>query len=189
MRKLVLSMFLGLDGYISGPGGEFIGPEWSSDLDGWSDRMMERFDTLIYGRTSWERMAEFWPAAEANQELPEPTRRLASFMNHSRKILFSRTLADASSWSNSERAEDPLEHVIEREKSATGKDMVIFAGATTAQSALRADCVDEIWLLTLPDLFGHGQRLFEGHRLRRKLQLLEAKEMDTGAVLMRYEVL
>ena len=186
MRKLIVSMFQSLDGYICGPGGEFIGPEWSADLGGWTDRMIERFDTLIYGRTSWEKMAEFWPQAGSNMDLPEPTKRLATFMNESRKILFSRTLPDWSAWANTERAEDPLEDVIAREKARAGKDMVIFAGASMVQSALRANCVDEIWLLTLPQLFGHGSRLFEGHDLRRTLRLLELQQMDTGAVLTRH---
>lgn len=188
MRKLVLSMFQSLDGFINGPAGEFIGPDWSSDLDDWTDRMPEAFDTLIFGRTSWEKMAEFWPAAGLNEELPTPTRRVARFMNTSRKIVFSRTLQDVSGWENSALADAPLEDVIASEKQRSGKDLVIFAGAITAQSALRSGLVDEIWLLTLPELFGHGCRLFDGHALRSKLKLLEVRPMDTGAVLTRYAI-
>lgn len=33
MAKLVLSMFISLDGYIEGPNGEFVGPAWSDDLE------------------------------------------------------------------------------------------------------------------------------------------------------------
>lgn len=188
MRKLVISIVVSLDGYINGPGGEFIAPDWSPDLDRWTGRMIDRFDTLIYGRTAWEKMAEFWPQAGRDETLPEPTRALAAFMNGSRKILFSRTLNDASAWENSERADGTFGEVMARERKRDGKDMVIFAGASMAQTALRADAVDELWLLTLPELFGHGTRLFEGHNLRRKLSLLEVENMDTGAVLTRYSI-
>lgn len=188
MRKLVISIVLSLDGYINGPGGEFIAPEWSSDLDRWTGRMIERFDTLIYGRTAWEKMAEFWPQAGRDETLPEPTRALAAFMNGSRKILFSRTLTDTSAWENSARADGNFGEVVAREKEREGKDLVIFAGASMAQTALRNDAVDEFWILTLPELFGHGTRLFEGHNLRRKLSLLDVEGMDTGAVLTRYRV-
>ncbi|WP_428640764.1 dihydrofolate reductase family protein [Roseibium sp.] len=188
MRKLVVSMFQSLDGFINAAGGEFIGPEWSNDLDAWTARMPLAFDTLLYGRTSWEKMAEFWPGTDTNDEMPEPTRQLGRFMNKSRKIVFSRTLQDTSAWENSELAAAPLEEVIRQEKQKDGKDMVIFSGAITAQSALRSGLVDEIWLLTLPELFGYGTRLFDGHGLRATLQLQEVCQMDTGAVLTRYAV-
>lgn len=188
MRKLVISIVVSVDGYINGPGGEFIAPDWSPDLDRWTARMIERFDTLIYGRTAWEKMAEFWPQAGRDETLPEPTRALAAFMNGSRKIVFSHTLHDVSAWENSERAEAAFDKVIAQEKRRAGKDMVIFAGASMAQTALRHAAVDELWLLTLPELFGHGTRLFDGHNLRRRLTLLEVEEMDTGAVLSRYSI-
>jgi dihydrofolate reductase len=115
-------------------------------------------------------------------------RELARFMNGARKIVFSRTLQNADAWANSSLADCGVAEVVAREKAEAGKDMVIFAGATFAQTALRADVVDAIWLLTIPELFGHGARLFDGHGLRRTLQLSEAMVMDTGAVLTRYEV-
>ncbi len=188
MRKLVVSMFQSLDGFINGAGGEFIGPEWSADLDTWTLRMPRAFDTLLFGRTSWEKMAEFWPGMEADASQPEPTREVARFMNGSRKIVFSRTLQDTSAWQNSELADAPFEEVVRREKQKDGKDMVIFAGALTAQSALRAGLADEIWLLTLPVFFGCGTRLLDGLGKRSDLSLLEVGQMDTGAVLTRYAI-
>ena len=188
MRKLVLSMFVSLDGYINAAGGEFVGPDWSADLDGWTDSMLERFDTLIYGRTSWEKMAGFWPPALDNPDLTPATKRLARFMNDSRKIVLSRTLADCGDWANSTLANGPLAEVVAREKQKQGKDIALFAGAVAAQSALREGLVDEIWLLTIPALFGHGTRLFEGHGPARSLRLIEGRPLDTGAILARYDV-
>ena len=188
MRKLVLSIVVSVDGYITGPGGEFIPPDWSSDLDRWTDDMTGRFDTLIYGRTAWEKMTEFWPAAEHDATLPDPQRRLARFMNGSRKILFSRTRTDVSGWANTTLADGPVAEVMAREKASEGCDMVIFAGAGIAQTALAAGVVDELSLLTVPELFGHGTRLFSGHALRAKMTTLEVRPMDTGAVLTRYAI-
>lgn len=186
MRKLVVSMVQSVDGYINGPGHEPLIPEWSSDLDQWTFDMIERFDTLLYGRAAWQEMAAFWPNAETNPETPEAQRKLAKFMNGSRKIVFSRTLQDADAWQNSTLANHGIETVVEDLRKGQGKDMVIFAGAAFAQEAMRADVVDEIWLLTVPLLFGHGTRLFDGHTFRTNLMLTEAKQMDTGAVSTRY---
>jgi dihydrofolate reductase len=66
--------------------------------------------------------------------------------------------------------------------------MVIFAGARFAQTALAAGVVDALSILVVPELFGHGTRLFEGHALRRRLTLIGTRSMDTGAVLVRYDV-
>lgn len=186
MRKLVLSMVQSVDGYIKGPGGEPLVPEWSADLDQWTFDMIERFDTLLYGRTAWQEMAGFWPDAETSLETPDAQRKLAKFMNGSRKIVFSRTLQNVGAWKNSELAQDSIAKTVEGLRESEGKDMVVFAGATFAQEAMRADLLDELWLLTVPLMLGHGTRLFEGHAMRSKLTLSEVKAMDTGAVSTRY---
>jgi dihydrofolate reductase len=187
MRKLVLSMVLSVDGYTNALGGEFVPPAWSADMDRWTFDMTDRFDTLLYGRTAWAEMAAYWPAAEIAQDSPEPHRRVARFMNGSRKIVFSRSLQDASAWANSSLATAPIASVVaELRQHTTGKDMVIFAGAKFAQTAMREDLIDEYWLLTIPKMFGAGARLFENHALRRELSLIEARALDTGAVLTKY---
>ena len=184
----VLSMVVSVDGYINGPGGEFISPAWSADLDAWTASHAARYDTMLFGRAAWESLADYWPSAETDPETPPAARDLARFMNGSHKIVFSRTLQDAARWANSEIADTDVATVVAREKAQTGKDMVIFAGARFAQTALAAGVVDELSLLVIPELFGHGTRLFEGHALRRHLALVEARSMDTGAVLQRYRV-
>jgi riboflavin biosynthesis pyrimidine reductase len=60
-----------------------------------------------------------------------------------------------------------------------------FAGARLAQTELAAGVVDELSLLVLPERFGLGTRLIDGHALRSKLELVEARVMDTGAILRR----
>ena len=187
-RSCVLWMVLSVDGYTNGPGGEFIPPAWSADLDQWAAQVATRFDTLLYGRVAWAGMAEYWPGAEIDPATPPSARDLARFMNATRKIVFSRTLQDASRWANSEIADADVATVVAREKAKPGKDIAIFPGARFAQTALAAGVVDELSLLTIPELFGHGTRLFEGHALRRNLELVEIRVMDTGAVLTRYKV-
>jgi hypothetical protein len=54
MAKLVLAMFTSIDGYIEGPGGEFVPPSWSDDLERhWSGYGLERARHLLYGRTNF----------------------------------------------------------------------------------------------------------------------------------------
>ena len=187
-RTCVLWMVVSVDGYINGPGGEFIAPQWSADLDAWASEVAARFDVLLYGRAAWEGMAAYWPNAETDPATPPAARDLARSMNGVRKIVFSRALQDAGRWTNSEIADADVGAVVAREKAKPGRDIAIMPGARFAQTALSADVVDELALLVIPELFGHGTRLFEGHALRRRLTLSETRVMDTGAVLLRYKV-
>lgn len=191
-RVVELSIVVSLDGYINGPGGEFIPPDWSADMDAWTDAMPALYDTMLFGRAAWQQLAAYWPAAEADPDMPEPARRMARFMNATRKIVFSRTLTDLSGWANSEPAGADIASVAARERArpgdGSGRGVVIFAGARFAQTALAAGAVDRLSILTIPQLFGHGTRLFEGHALRRRLKLTECRALDTGAVLTRYGI-
>ena len=57
MRKLILSMFMSLDGHIEGPNGEFVPPDWSDEMQThWSDdtinearKMLDRFYGAVRG--------------------------------------------------------------------------------------------------------------------------------------------
>lgn len=179
-------MFVGVDGCVNGPGGAFIGPEWSADLDAWTDAMVARYDTLVYGRRCWQDMAEYWPSAPADDTVNASARRLTHFMNDTRKLVFSRTLTTAAAWANSVLADGEIGEVLAREKAAPGGDLVIYGGADFAQAAERTDLIDEYTILTIPTIFGGGSRLFGDSGIQRPLQLLESRRLDTGAVLSHY---
>lgn len=188
MRKIVLSMFVSVDGFVNGPGGAFIDPEWSADLDTWTMEMVDRFDTLVYGRKAWQDMAEYWPTAPDGESMPDAPRRLKRFMNDSQKLVFSRTLNDANAWSNSTLATRSVAEELAHAKSKVGRDIAIFAGANFAHAAEATGLIDEYAILTIPKLFGGGSRLFADEATTRPLELIEARPMNTGAILTRYAV-
>ena len=62
MRKLIVSMNLSLDGYLSGPWGDL---DWHFEI--WDERMGEKIlkllqetDTIILGRLTYQAMAKYW---------------------------------------------------------------------------------------------------------------------------------
>ena len=186
MAKLVLSMFTSLDGYIEAPGGEFVPPAWSDDLARhWSGYALERAGYLLYGRTNFLFNKGFWSAAETDPHSPAASIAYAGTMNRLPKTVFSTTLSGDPGW-NGTLLKDDLPGAIGKLKAEVDGDIYSFGGAGLANSLVRLDLVDEYRLMITPGLLGGGKRLFDPGAPRIPLTLIEAKPLDTGAVILHY---
>src|SRR5215472_131189 len=115
MRRLVLWNMITLDGYFEGAQKwdlEFHNRGWGDELQQLSTEQMSSADMLLFGRRTFEGMAQFW-----RNESGE----IADAMNAIPKVVFSHTLAEAA-WSNSRVARD-AESEVRRLKAEDGKDM------------------------------------------------------------------
>ena len=186
MRKVVLAMFMSLDGYIEGPKGEFVPPAWSDDLQRhWADDNVDRTDLLLYGRVNFQFNAGFWQPAEHEANNPEAFRAFARRMNALPKLCFSRSLRQVD-WNGRVIGND-IAGEIARLKQESGKDMMMFGGAGIARTFIGLDLFDEYRIMVTPTLLGDGKRLFDGGYERRQLKHTQTKQMDTGAVILTYE--
>jgi dihydrofolate reductase len=186
MPKLVLSMFTSLDGYIEGPGGEFVPPPWSDDVEQhWSGYALERAAHLIYGRTNFLFNKGFWSAAETDPTSPAAGISYAGTMNRLPKTVFSTTLKGDPGW-NGTIAQGDVANVIATLKAEARGDLYAFGGAGIANSLVARDLVDEYRLMVTPVLLGDGKRLFEGGRPRLALTLIETRRLDTGSIIVHY---
>jgi len=187
MRKLVLSMFMSLDGYIAGPGGEFIGPEWSADLEKhWSGYALERAGHLLYGRVNFLFNKGFWEPAATDPGSPAASVPHAANMNRLPKSVASRTLSGDPGWNGKLLRGDLAQAVAELKRTAAA-DIFSFGGAGLAQSLIAHDLIDEYRLMITPNLFGGGVALFTPGFRRQDLKLLDQRTLDTGAVILHYE--
>lgn len=186
MRKLVLAMFMSLDGYIAGPKGEFIPPAWSDDLSThWSGYGLGRAGHLFYGRVNFLFNKDFWSAADTDPTSPAAGIPYARTMNSLPKTVFSTTLTGDPGW-NGTLVRDDLEGEAARLKAEQGGDILMFGGAGIAQSFVARDLIDEYRLMITPELFGDGIRLFAPGFERKGLKLIESIRLDTGAVILHY---
>lgn len=182
MAKLVLSMFTSLDGYIEGPGGQFLPPAWSDDLaTHWSGHNLEHARHLVYGRTNFVFNRDFW-TAEADPDDPDDQ---VSIINRLPKTVVSSTLTGDPGW-NAELISSDLEATIGRLKTTVQGDIYCFGGAGMANSLMALDLVDEYRLMVTPVIFGDGKRLFDPGLPRQALKLIESRPLDTGAVILHY---
>jgi dihydrofolate reductase len=186
MGKLVLSMFTSLDGYIEGPGGAFVQPPWSDEVERhWSRCALDRAAHLLYGRVNFLFNKGFWSAAETDPNSIAATISYASTMNRLPKTVVSTTLKGDPGW-NGSVVRDDLAGAVAHLKEEVDGDVYCFGGAGLANSLAALDLVDEYRLMLTPLLLGGGKRLFETGRPQLVVTLIEAKTLDVGSVILHY---
>ncbi|WP_162630029.1 dihydrofolate reductase family protein [Azospirillum ramasamyi] len=186
MAKLVLSMFVSVDGYIEGANGEFVPPVWSDDLERhWSGQALRNAGHLLYGRRNFLFNKEFWSAADTDPNSPAAGIAYAATMNRLPKTVFSRTLSGDPGW-NGTLVSDDIAGAVGRLKDSVAGDLYLFGGAGIANSIMALDLVDEYRLMVTPGLLGSGKRLFEDGIPRVALTMAGVQPLDTGAVILHY---
>lgn len=149
---------------------------WGKDLEKFSLEQAEEVGALLFGRTTFEGMAEYWKPAEGP---------IAEFMNSVPKVVFSRRL-EAADWSNSRLVRGDAGDEVAALKRETGKDLFVFGSARLSDSLMRRGLFDELRICIAPVVLRDGTPLFKSGGPRQDLTLLESRALDTGAVLLRY---
>jgi dihydrofolate reductase len=180
MRKVIVSIFVTLDGYIADDNGDL---NWSMNDDAinqYSLKILNATGTMLLGRKTYELFRSYWPTAN------EPG---SKELNSMEKVVFSRTLdaVDWGEWGKARLVKDNIAEEVNRLKAQPGKDMVIFAGAGIISTFRKLDLIDEYRLLLHPVVLGRGLSLFEQGDEPLKLKLLSAEPLQEGVVLLTYQ--
>ena len=187
MRKLILGMFVSIDGFVSGPNGEvdWIFRHGDDATDEWIVTNLRAAGLIAMGRCSFEQTASYWPTADTPFAAP---------MNEIPKLVFTRkglasppdAKAGKGSWANPFVAGANLTEEVNRLKAQSGKDIRTLGGAVFAQELAASGLVDEFHLLVCPTALGSGKPLFSRLSERRDLELVSSRTFGTGAVALVY---
>jgi dihydrofolate reductase len=188
MRKIIVTEWVSLDGFVSGPDNDmgFVGESFSPEMGIYQDAIVSQADTLILGRLTYESFAGSWPHVPDNPDAAEEEKIYARKVNAMRKLVFSRTLTSAD-WNNSQLFRDIDPAAINALKQQDGKDMVIYGSSSIVQQMTSLGLIDEYQLLVHPDLLGGGKPLFRDLQARRKLKLVNTRMIGSAVVLMTYQ--
>lgn len=178
MRKVIVSNVASLDGFFETPDKKLDWVVADAEFFDYAKAMLRAAGTLLFGRATYEHMANYWPTA--------PPDEIADKMNNLPKIVFSRTLHKAA-WNNSRLAEKNPQEEVSNLKKQPGKDMVVLGSATVASSLLQAGLVDEYRVILQPVLIGRGNPLFKDITERMQLKLMSARTFGSGVVLLSYQ--
>jgi dihydrofolate reductase len=184
MGKIVLTMSVSLDGFLEGPGREIgwhvIDNELLEHFNDW----LGKAGAFLDGRVTWELMAGFWPAADADPAATPVTVEFARIWREMPKVVYSRTLREAG-W-NTVIAREVVPDEVRQLAARTDGDLVI-GGGDLAASFMAHGLIDEFRVYVHPILIGAGKPLFPLAPGQVSLRLTQTRVFGTGVVLLRYE--
>ena len=183
MRRLTVFNNVSLDGFFTDQNGDMSwahknDPEWNA----FSADNARGGGELVFGRVTYEMMASFWPTPAALEKMPV----LAKQMNNLPKVVFSRTLKEAT-WNNTKLVKSDLVGEVRRMKAEAGPNLVIMGSGTIVSQLAQAGLIDEYQIVVDPVVLGKGRTLFEGVNEKVNLKRTAERAFGNGNVLVCYE--
>lgn len=183
MGKLSSFQFITLNGFYKGADED---TSWhshnpNSEESEYAKEGAQSGSILLFGRTTYDMMAGFWPTPQALQAMPE----VAKGMNASEKIVFSRTLKKAD-WNNTRIIKDHIEDAVKKLKQESSKDMTILGSGSILAQLATAGLVDNFQFMIDPVALGEGTPILEGIGHQLNLQLTSHRVFKSGTILLTY---
>ncbi|HZH64862.1 MAG TPA: dihydrofolate reductase family protein [Flavisolibacter sp.] len=172
-RKVILYIAASLDGYIAKPGDDlsFLSVVEQEGEDYGYAEFIKTIDTVIVGRRTYEKVLSMgfdFPHANKDSYIvtrtPRPDSGSVKFYTGS------------------------LKDLVLKLKSQKGKNIFVDGGAEIVNELLKDALIDEFIISILPVLTGDGIKLFKDGRPEQNLQLLTAKQFDTGLTQLHYKL-
>src|SRR5919201_809269 len=191
MGKVIAIEHLTLDGVMQGPGHEDEDPRDGFRHGGWAIRrqdpdmqqaMTERMSSrwsLLAGRTTYERFADFWP-----RQPPNP---FTEALSRVRKYVSWNALGEPLPWENSVLLRGDVPDAVARLREDVGENLVVFGSGVMVRSLLPRRLVDEFLLLIHPLTLGSGRRLFpDSGSNPAAWHLVSSSVTATGMIIATY---
>src|SRR5579863_8073816 len=162
MGKIIVTMWITLDGFVAGPDGDmdWISEIYDEAMGNYEYDLVSAANALMLGRGTYQSFAGSWPKVPDNPNVSPGEVAYAHRVNAMRKIVVSRTLEKVE-WHNSTLLREIVPEEIEKLKQEQGGDIVIYGSVSIIQALTNLGLIDEYQLLVYPIILGSGKRLFE----------------------------
>lgn len=185
MRKLKLQMQISVDGFVAtGPDDKQEWITWSEEVYPHVLELLDTSDTNIIGRKMADDYIPYWQEVvkDPGRQMYEIGKRIVNI----KKIVFSKTLQH-SAWENTELAKGDLVAEINNLKSQTGKDIIVYGGASFVSELIKERLIDEFHFFINPVALGKGLPIFDKIENFQRLKLKKTSVYDCGIVLVIYD--
>ena len=184
MPRLIVFNTITVDGYFTDKNNDMSWAHGEADpeFDEFVAGNASGGGVLVFGRKTYELMASFWPTPAAAEQMPVVARE----MNSRQKVVFSRTLEEAS-WSNTRLVKGGLVEEVRRMKSEPGEGLAILGSGSLVAQLAEARLIDEYQMVVFPLALGAGRTMFDGMKGKLPLRLTKSRTFRNGRAFLVYE--
>jgi dihydrofolate reductase len=172
MRKVTWSAAVSLDLYLAGPDEAMDWLRWSDDAQASIGGSWKGVDTMLMGRKTWDFAAKGGGGDAGDSKI--------------RTFVFSRSMTQAPA--GAELVRDDAAGFVRALKAGEGGGIIVMGGGELASVLIEGGVVDEIGLNVHPVLLGAGVPFFRPMARRVETELVEARPIAQGCVLLRYRL-
>ena len=183
MGKLSAFTFITLDGFYKGPEDDIAWHNHGEEETQFSEEMLSLGNTLVFGRRTYEMMADFWTTDMAWDMSPK----VAEGMNKASKIVFSAQLPPDQIWENTRFVSGSLIESVQQLKQTEKKDMTILGSGSIVGQLANQNLIDEYQIMIDPVILGKGSSLFGELHDSLSLKLIGSRIFTDGIVLLKYK--
>jgi dihydrofolate reductase len=178
MKKLIAAMNMTIDGYCDhtyGVPDEEIHQHYAD--------LLRSADAVLYGRITYQLM-EYWRTVLENPTGDKAMDDFADAIDHTPKIVFSRTLKNVD-WKSARLASQDLDKEVLELKQQPGKDVFVCSPSLIV-ALTKLNLIDEYQLCIHPVIAGTGLPLFKNINEKISLKLIKTKTFSGGAIILYY---
>lgn len=176
--------FVTVDGYFAGTDGNIDWHPVDDEFNAFAVDFISQCDTGLFGRTTYDLFAGFWPTAASDASLTTDDHSIASALTKMRKIVVTHDVL-STDWENTETWPDIAAGKIKELKQQDGKNIVIYGSGTIVKQLTQLGLIDEYHLIITPVILGGGKSLFAGNS-QKQFELTGTEVFEAGNVLLKY---
>jgi dihydrofolate reductase len=176
--KLITNQQMSVDGVVQN-NGRWARPQFDSEAGEFVNDFYQRAEAFLFGRATYDLFAGYWGV---RTDMDNP---IVNALNTKPKYVASNTLANPQ-WANTTVLSGDLAQGIHKLKATPGGELQVHGSGTLTQWLLANDLIDELNLLIIPIVVGHGKRLFPESGPDLALDLVESRSFPKGITLQVY---
>ena len=143
------------------------------------NKLVDTSDTILMGRKMTPGFVNYWESVKAD----DPQFEFAQKMVNTPKVVFSRTVSSLEG-KNVRVENGDVVAAVNQLKSQSGKDLLVYGGASFVSSLIEHRLIDELSLFVNPIAINEGMRIFGA---RTPLELIDSVGHKNGKVVNTYK--
>jgi dihydrofolate reductase len=185
MARIAAFLMVSVDGYYDGDQAWVL--DWHNVDEEFNDfaiKQLDASDCLVFGRATYQGMAQYWPSPQAIESDPQ----VASRMNNAEKVVVSRHLEELKpEWTNTRLINRDVDSELSSLKQEKTRDILVLGSGELTKSLASSGLLDELRVMVNPVLLGSGKSLFLGGQ-RTALTLRDSRRFQSGNTLLTYDL-